>query len=215
MIIINNMDRKVSGERMLTGQRVFLEIFHLATICSKTREYMVEYLNRGGRLPEEAINYLGTCTLSHIDDMQDGFKWTLRASEAELAELRYLLRAHETMEVGEEEGQRQPRVVIPPEVLRKVQALRHAQVVFGVIPSLPQGVASLPGPAAYSDIPAPRGPAELADRLEELERGIWDTASQRAPEHIDWGVFRRVFGFFEAGTWLATRHSHLFRRRVN
>ncbi len=47
------------------------------------------------------------------------------------------------------------------------------------------------GRRTYADITAPRGPAELSDRLEELERSLWHTATGRRPDPTD-PAFRRV-----------------------
>jgi hypothetical protein len=90
--------------------------------------------------------------------------------------------------------------------MAKVLALRHAQVVFGCLPRTPRSVVSYPGYANYSDIPAPRTPLELRERIEELARGVWDAASLRELGTLDPGQSRRVYGFFETGSWLLTLH---------
>lgn len=195
---------------MLTGQSVLFELLYLANISSTTRGYMAQYVSYRGWIPSEGIDFLATSTLSHIEDMHSGFTWTLRASEAELEELRYLLQGQSLME-GPEEPHRHP-IIVPPEVFRQIQALQHAKVIFGIIPRLPQDEVTFPDRRPYSDITPPKGVADLSDRITELEREVWDAAMLRPPEATDWGAFRRAFGFFEAAAWLAARQARLFRQ---
>lgn len=190
----------------------FIEILYLSTLCHKTKELLMEYMAKGGQISSDGVEYLATFTLSHIDDMQEGFKWTLRASDADLAELRYLLHQADVFDwEGVDEVTLKARTLIPPE-LRKIQALQHAKVVLGIMPRMPQTAVTYPLAKSYADIPAPQSPAELAERIEELERMIWETAMQRAFERLDKNSYRRTFGFFDAATWLAVQHMRLFSR---
>src|SRR2546422_575031 len=81
-------------------------------------------------------------------------------------------------------------------------ALAHARLVLAVLPRLPDEAVRFPaGRRTYADIPAPRGPAELAARIDELERELWRTATgrPRPPTHP---AFRRTYGFFDAAELL-------------
>src|SRR5256885_6390367 len=50
-----------------------------------------------------------------------------------------------------------------------------------LLPRMPEGAVRFPGGRrSYADIAAPRGPAELAERIDELERELWQTATGRA-----------------------------------
>lgn len=190
----------------------FIEIFYLSTLCHKTKQLLTEYLARGGKLPSEGVEYLATFTLSHIDDMQEGFKWTLRASEADLDELQYLVRQADVFDWdGPDEETLRPRKPISPE-LRKIQALQHAKVVLGMMPRMPRSAVTYPLQKSYADIPAPKSPGELADRIDELERMIWETAMQRALEQLNTNSYRRAYGFFDAASWMAVQHIRLFGR---
>ena len=81
-------------------------------------------------------------------------------------------------------------------------ALGHARLVLALLPAIPDAAVRYPaGRRTYADIPRPRGPAELAGRLEELERYLWRTAAGRAPDPADSG-FRRAYGFFDAADQL-------------
>jgi hypothetical protein len=74
-----------------------------------------------------------------------------------------------------------------------------------LMPRIPDEDVRYPaGRRTYADITPPRGPAELAGRLEELERQLWNTAAGRAPDPVDQG-FRRAYGFFDAADRLGER----------
>jgi hypothetical protein len=74
--------------------------------------------------------------------------------------------------------------------------LGHARVVLASIPHLPDAAVRWPaGRRTYADIPVPRGPAELADRIE---------AVGRRPAPSDPGV-RRTYGFFDTADRLGWR----------
>ena len=84
-------------------------------------------------------------------------------------------------------------------------ALGHARLVLALLPAIPDADVRYPaGRRTYADIPRPRGPAELAGRLEELERQLWRTAAGRLPDPVDPG-FRRAYGFFDAADQLGGR----------
>jgi len=84
-------------------------------------------------------------------------------------------------------------------------ALAHARVVLAMLPRIADDDVRYPsGRRTYADIAVPRGPAELSDRLEELERSLWRTASGRRPDPAD-PAFRRAYGFFDAADRLGRR----------
>ena len=59
-------------------------------------------------------------------------------------------------------------------------ALAHARLVLAFLPRLPEWDVRFPvGRRTYADIAAPRGPAELADRILEIERQLWRAATGR------------------------------------
>ena len=60
------------------------------------------------------------------------------------------------------------------------------------------------GRPTYADIPVPRGPAELSERLTELERQLWRLATGRVPGRSD-PALRRTYGFFDAAEHLGER----------
>ena len=77
-------------------------------------------------------------------------------------------------------------------------ALGHARLVLAFLPRLPEDEVRFPaGRRTYADIPVPRGPAELSERIDELERELWLTAVGHPAPRTDPG-FRRTYGFFDA-----------------
>lgn len=77
-------------------------------------------------------------------------------------------------------------------------ALGHARLVLAFLPRLPDDAVRFPaGRRTYADIPVPRGPAELSERIDELERELWLTAIGHPAPRTDPG-FRRTYGFFDA-----------------
>lgn len=198
----------------LLGDSSLFEVVYLSSICYTTKQLMMEYFAKGGKLTDEGVQYLSTSTLPHIDDMQEGFKWTLRATQADLDELRYLLRHAALFDWNspDTEETSRSRKPIPPD-LRKIQALQHARIVLGIMPKMPKSAVTYPYEKSYSDIPAPSGPAELAERIDELERIVWETAMQKALERPNTNSYRRAYGFFDAAVWLAVQHMKMFRRQ--
>ena len=84
-------------------------------------------------------------------------------------------------------------------------ALAHARLVLAFLPRLPEWDVRFPvGRRTYADIAAPRGPAELADRIVEIERQLWRAATGRQVPPLDPG-FRRTYGFFDAAERLGRR----------
>lgn len=194
---------------MLGGERSTPELLELWTLFRETRKVFHNYWIRGGELRAEEVQFLATITLSHIDDIDVGYRWTLRTDEVPVEELGAVLRPEDVTDWSDE-----PRTVPTPVLpdLRKVMALRHAQVVFGSLPRTPEGEISYPGYSSYADIKVPRSPLELRERIEELAMGVWDAATHRRVSTLDPERARRVYGFFETGSWLATTHMRRIRR---
>jgi hypothetical protein len=193
-------------------------------LVRRTRELLDAAIDEGG-LPAGGADYLSDLTLPHLEAVQAGFVGWLRADAAGLAELRYRLSLVGTALIrpassgpdraaadaeAELERSLTARGARPPAVLRgpgpwDLAALSHARLVLAFLPRVPDEDVRYPaGRRTYADIAAPRGPAELADRLEELERQLWRTASGRTPDPVD-PSFRRAYGFFDAADRLGLR----------
>jgi len=204
-------------------QSGFFEFDRWLGLARRTRELLDAAVDEGG-LPAGGADYLADRTLPHLEGVQVGFIGWLRADAAGIAELRYLLGrvAAARVEPPLDDAERRAaaaetsierslaargRAASP---LRSAEpwnlaALDHARVVLAFLPRIPDDEVRYPaGRRTYADITAPRGPAELAGRLDELERQLWRTATGRKPDPVDPG-FRRAYGFFDAADRLGLR----------
>jgi len=192
----------------------FPQFDRLLAIVRGTRAVLDAVIGEG-ELPHGGADYLAAATLPHIEDVQDGFRTWLRADMAGTAELRYLigqvgaLRASSDVspvpsperDAAIAEAAAEARIDRPQ--LREAEgwhlaALAHARLVLAFLPRVPDDAVRFPGGRrTYADIPIPRGPVELSERIEELERELWRTATGR-PSRLRDPAFRRTYGFFDA-----------------
>lgn len=206
------------------AQTGFGEFDRWVDLIRRTRELLDTAID-DGRLPAGGADYIADRTLPHVEGVQAGFLGWLRSDAAGIAELRYLLTlvAATRVEPARSDAERRAAaaerltehsfaslVDAPLARLRGVEpwnlaALAHARVVLAFLPRVPDEDVRYPaGRRTYADITAPRGPAELAGRLEELERQLWRTATGGRPNPVDPG-FRRTYGFFDAADRLGLR----------
>jgi hypothetical protein len=203
-------------------QSGFSEFDRWLALARRTRELLDVAI--GGELTPGGADYLADRTLPHLEGVQAGFLGWLRSDAAGLAELRYLLGRVAGARVGPPRTAAERRAATaeaavestlvardgPGARLRSAEpwnlaALAHARLVLAFLPRIPDADVRYPaGRRTYADIAAPRGPAELASRLEELERQLWRTAVGRVPDPVDPG-FRRAYGFFDAADRLGER----------
>ena len=203
----------------------FSQIDHLLQLVGRTRE-LLDAVVHEGELPVGGADYLADTTLPHLEGVEAGFHGTLRSEHVELAELRYLLAlvgsqrvtppqtdAEREAAASEERTEADALALLGrsarPRLTRaepwNLAALAHARLVLAFLPRLPEWDVRFPvGRRSYADIAAPRGPAELADRILELERQLWRAATGRPLPPIDPG-FRRTYGFFDAAERLGRR----------
>ena len=198
-------------------QSGFFEFDHWLGLVRRTRELLTAAVDEGG-LPAGGADYLADRTLPHLEGVQVGFLGWLRADAAGVAELRFLLGrvAATRVEPAADEPERRAAAAeeaiersfalrggLPARPLRSAEpwnlaALAHARLVLAFLPRIPDEEVRYPaGRRTYADIPAPRGPAELAGRLDEIERQLWRTATGRTPDPVN-PEFRRAYGFFDA-----------------
>ena len=195
----------------------FSEFDRWLALARRTRELLDAALGEG-ELPAGGADYLADRTLPHVESVQAGFIGWLRSDAAGVDELRYLLRRVAAFRVeapvsdaervaadaeaaldqalGDGATHRSARIRLAEPW--SLAALAHARVVLAMLPRIADENVRYPaGRRTYADIAAPRGPAELSDRLEELERSLWRTAAGRSPDPSD-PAFRRAYGFFDA-----------------
>jgi hypothetical protein len=206
----------------------FNHLDRMLALVRRTRELLDRIVDEGGLLDEDAA-FLESTTLPHVEGIQAGFTGWLRSDSADAVELRYLLELVAGMRVSPALGEADRTAALAeaaaearaaggrladgaPAGLRltnaepwHLAALQHARVVLAFIPRVPESEVRFPsGRRTYIDIPAPRGPAELAQRIGELEAELWRTVTGRispptAPS------FRRMYGFFDAADRLGVK----------
>ena len=195
----------------------FGDFDRLALLYRRTREVLDETVATGD-VPAGTTTVLATETLPHVEDIEAGFQIRLRAAEARLDELRVLISrsgmvAPDSLSPAEERaaliesiqrlsGAGGERDLVSPS-RRRLVALEIARLTFALMPATPPADVHYPsGLRTYADISAPRTPAELADRIEELERSLWHIAAGRPPRLSD-ASYRRTYGFFDAAARLS------------
>jgi len=195
----------------------FADFDRLAALYRRTRELLDEVAVTG-EMPSDGSQMLATETLPHVEDMEAGFQISLRAPQARTDELRMLVarsgmvpptsldpaeeRAALIEAIQKLSGTGGERELISP-AQRRIAAINLARLTFALLPMTPSEDVHYPaGLRTYADIAAPRTPAELADRIEELERSLWHVATGRPPRLTD-ASYRRTYGFFDAATRLS------------
>lgn len=206
----------------------FTQLDRLLALVRRTRE-LLDRLVAERDLPAEDAAFLETTTLPHVERIQAGFQGSLRSESAGPDELRYLLLQAAAMRVdaARTEAERaaalaeaaaearltqhrladgaRPRLTIAGAEPWQLAALHHARVVLALLPRLPEEEVRFPaGRRTYADIAIPRGPAELAARIAELEAELWKAVTGRPSPPVD-PAFRRLYGFFDAADRLGVR----------
>lgn len=206
-------------------QSGFSEIDRWLALARRTRELLDAAIGEGS-LPEGGADYLADATLPHVEGLQAAFVGWLRADAAGTSELRFLLERVAALRVDPALTDAERRAAAAERVaeasvaaaigramprLRTAEpwslaALAHARLVLALLPRIADEDVRYPaGRRTYADIAAPRGPAELAGRLDELERQVWRTATIGRPSSPADPAFRRVYGFFDAADRLGRR----------
>lgn len=199
----------------------FPEFDRLLALVRHTR-VVLDGLLGAGQLPAGGAEFLADATLPHVEAIEAGLRGWLRTEMADLDELRHIVlrsgdarvepprssaevTAARTEADWERMRLRELGSRLSPADVRALTALAHARLVFAYLPRVPQAEVRFPaGRRSYADIPTPRGPAELVERIEELERELWRIASGRHPRRSD-AALRRTYGFFDAAERLDER----------
>lgn len=196
----------------------FAEFDRLAGLFRRTRD-VLDALLETGDLPEGGSDVLATQALPHIEDVEQGFRSLLRATETDMDELRHLLLRGgfglpQPRDVAENRaalieamralsGAGGDRELVPAPS-RPLAAMEHARLALAMMPHTPESEVHFPGPRrSYADISAPRSPAEFVGRVEEIERTLWWVAAGDRPGPGD-AAYRRVYGFFDVSARLTS-----------
>jgi hypothetical protein len=204
-----------------TDRSGFGEFDRVLALVRSTR-LVLDALLHEGELPAGGSAFLADATLPHVEAIEAGVRGWLRADMAGLDELRYLVGRIAESRVGPPQTDAEAEAArteaandrarlaelgsrLTPADPRSLAALAHARLVFAFLPRVPASEVRFPnGRPTYADISAPRGPAELVARIEELERELWRIA-RGAPVHPVDPAIRRTYGFFDAAERLDER----------
>jgi hypothetical protein len=197
----------------------FGDFDRLALLYRRTLE-LLDQVSATGELPADGAHVLAVETLPHVEDMEAGFRVWLKASEADVAELRQIIaRAGLLPADPRNDAERRAALIermqalagaggereLTPPPARQLSALELARLVFALLPSTPSADVHYPaGRRTYADIVAPRRPVELVERIEELEGRLWHLAAGHSPRLSD-GRYRRTYGFFDTAVRLVGR----------
>jgi hypothetical protein len=198
----------------------FAEFDRLNALFLRTRQ-LLDVACATGELPDAATEVLATETLPHVEDIEEGFRVWLRAGSVELSAMRaFVTRAGVSADGQLSNAERRAALIeamheiarssaqhpLVPAPRRAMAALEHARLVFAMLPATATEDVHFPqGRRTYADILPPRGAAELAERIEELERSLWAVATRRAPRVAD-GSYRRTYGFFDTAARISGSH---------
>jgi hypothetical protein len=198
-------------------QSGFSEFDRWLALARRTREVLDAAIGEGS-LPDGGAEYLSDRTLPHVEGVRNGFLGWVRSEMADIAELRYLLGQVAAVRVDPAANEAERRAADAEAAVERavagrtgrptvrlhapepwnLAALAHARLVLAMLPRIPDDEVRFPaGRRTYADIPVPRGPAELSERLDELERSLWRTAIGHRADPVD-PAFRRAYGFFDA-----------------
>ena len=188
----------------------FAEFDRMAALFSRTRQLLHE-VSATREISDAATATLATETLPHVEDIEEGFRVWLRAGAADISELRaFVARAGMHSSQSRDAAEQRAALIetmhdmalvarteLVPAPARALAALEHARLVFALMPRTAAEDVHYPaGRRTYADICAPRRPAELAERIEEIERSLWSVATHHAPRLSD-AAYRRTYGFFD------------------
>jgi hypothetical protein len=199
----------------------FADFDRLALLYRRTLEVLDE-LSVTGDLPADGPEILATQTLPHVEDMETGFRLWLRTNDADRAELRAMVARSgmpaepvtaaerraaliEAMNLvaGAWRTGRGPQIELAPAA--SLAALEICRLVLALLPTTPAEDVHYPaGRRTYADISAPRRPAELVERIEELEGSLRRVATGR-PLRLSDARYRRTYGCFDTAVRLVGR----------
>ena len=196
----------------------FGDLAAIGAVFARTLE-VLESVVSGAAVDDEAESVIADAALPHIEGVEAAFRAKLRAGDADLEQLRDLVRVgglgplpprdapearaaliEAMIALSGAGGER--RLVRPAG--RDLAALDHARIAMALVPQTAAEDVRFPGWGSYADIAPPRTPAEFVARLEEVERHLWHAAAGRGDE-LPRSGWRRVYAFFDTGDSLASK----------
>jgi len=180
----------------------------LVKAIRSTYETLSQVIQRPDTPPKpQQAHYLST-SLEHIGHMREGFILSQRVStHSEADELRYLAQQVlfdwqwlEELGLALKSGDQIERLG------SQLITYQHSLTVLGLLPHLPPEVITFPQPhPSYADVPVPRLPGQMLDRIEEIEHILY-RASFAPLDMLAFDAVRRTYAFFEASVWVINQH---------
>lgn len=158
----------------------------------------------------------------YLGRVREGFMLSVRTNEVrDRSELRFLIervlldweRLSEELDVAYSDEIDASGI---EQVRNQLLAFGMAAVALGALPRIPKEKITFPRnlsrQGTYADIPVPRSPGEMLQRIEELERIIWQMTVHDIGDLVRrrYAMVRRTYGFFESSAWLALRQGSRF-----
>ncbi|MBI3942834.1 MAG: hypothetical protein HY326_07450 [Chloroflexi bacterium] len=180
----------------------------VGAVARQTLNILYQGLSAAGRpLPQDHQDRL-YLTLDHLGNIREGFVISLRTRDVrDASEMRALVRHilqdwSWLREFGWQPGQAGD-IEIPQ---AQLVAFAHSMIALALLPGLPSSAVTFPlGRPTYADIPVPRTPGEVLERIEEMENVISE-ASLEPIARIGRESLRRTYGYFEVSAWLVASH---------
>jgi hypothetical protein len=176
----------------------------LVRVVKATHDTLAHSVYHPRQLPSREHQRQLSDTLEHMGSVREGFVLSQRMPlPVELGELRELIQ-HVLLNWGwvEDMGLLMARSDQVELVGDQIIAYQHALVAMGILPRLPAHVVTFPQPhPTYADVPVPVAPGELLERIEEIERVLYQ-AGITPSDRLASGPLRRTYAFFEASSWL-------------
>lgn len=180
----------------------------LGRVITATHKTLAQAVHYPQKQPTHARQLQLFDTLEHMGEVREGFVLSQRMPlPLGLGELRKLIQHVlinwqwiEEMGLSMTPGDRVELVD------NQTIAYQHALVAIGILPRLPAQVITFPQPRpTYADLSAPAVPSELLERIEEIERVLYQAGLTPLGE-LAFDSLRRTYAFFEASLWLINHH---------
>jgi hypothetical protein len=196
----------MSGIQNIEAARNILrDVARVVKYTRQTLAVMVQQEYQSGRLQSKSSRPGRLAdTLEHLGDVREGFILSQRTpAQVSISELQALLE-HALLDWGwlnDLNLMFEPGTEIESPS-QQLLAYNHALVALATLPRLPAEAITFPQQRpTYADVSAPVLPAEMLERIEEIERIIYQ-AEVMPGQRLAYDPLRRTYAFFEASSWL-------------
>lgn len=200
----------MSGIQNIEAARNILrDVARVVKYTRQTLAVMVQQDYQSGRLQAKSRRPGRLAdTLEHLGDVREGFILSQRTpAHVSISELQALLE-YALLDWG---WINDLNLIFEPGTKiespsQQLLAYNHALVALATLPRLPAEAITFPQQRpTYADVSAPVLPAEMLERIEEIERIIYQ-AEVMPGQRLAYDPLRRTYAFFEASSWLIDNH---------